>query len=60
MALFEDTFEVTAVDPDGKKFTKGAVARPSLRFAKFDSLVSARLRVCPCLRVSSVTHRVPR
>jgi len=22
MALFEDTFEVTAVDPDGKKFTK--------------------------------------
>ena len=23
MALFEDTFEVTAVDPDGKKFLKG-------------------------------------
>jgi len=24
MSLFEDTFEVTQVNPDGKKFDKGA------------------------------------
>lgn len=44
MSLFEDTFEVTQVNPDGKKFDKGARTQRRLQTAGGNSALNGRRR----------------